>query len=434
MRFRKAFLITLVVQGIIFILSLINGVLLTRVIGTEGRGIYSLLTATVGLLALFMGGGLNFSNTYYTGKDKEKVSIILSNSVVFGIAICILIWLLYFALPQKSIDLIFKEIDKSYINVAIFLVIITIFSAYLNAIYLGLQEFKYYNLFPLIQIVSFLVLNIIFLYIYNFRVSGVIYAWLFSSIIGLICNITFIFNKIKNFKFSPKLRHLFESLKVGYRALIVNIFGMLLLRSDIFLIKYFLGLKAVGIYSVAVFVAELMLKIPSIAGTVLFPKISSGVSKENIELTLKVSRFIGLSVILVSVGLLLSGSFLLPFAFGKEFKDSYIPMVWLLPGIIGLGFRVILGNFYAGRGYPFIVIFSSFVALVINITLNLILIPLYGIKGAAISTSISYLVLTLIESIYFSKQFSIPLTRIIFLYNKRDFSIIKEVYISKFVK
>lgn len=407
MRFGQAFLITTGTQGVIYAFGFVSGVVLTRAIGAEGRGVYSLILTIVGLLSLLMGGGLNCSNIYHTGKDKEKAAIIFSNSILFGIGISILIWLMYYALPQKVVSLAFRGVDENYINFTIFLVIITIFSSYFASIYLGLQEFTYYNLFSLVQSFSFLVLNVLFLYVFKYKVEGVIYAWLLSSIISLFGSVLFIFNRIQNLRFCPSLAQLIKGLKVGGRAIIAALLAQLLMRANIFLINYFMDLKVVGIYSVALWVTEIMLKIPSIGGTVLFPKISSGINEENVRLTIKLSKLMGLFGIFISIVLLASGNFLLPYVFGDEFKASYLVMVLLLPGMIGLSVNSILANFYAGKGYPFIVIWSTFAAFIINLILNLLLIPPYGLIGASISTSISYLLLTLIMGAYFAREYSV---------------------------
>lgn len=433
MRFKRAFSMTLVTQGVIFMLSLANGILLTRAIGANGRGVYSLVLASVTILSLFAGAGLNYSNTFFTGKDRGSVVTILSNSTIFWAAGAILLCLIYTVLPKSITDVVFNGVEEKHVKIVIALTVLTIASSYLTSINLGMQAFKHYNLFPLVQTIVFVLLNLLLLYVYNFGVTGAIYALCISLVISVSGNAIYTFRGIESFRFSPRWAQFWDSLKVGGRALTASLLGTLLIRSDIFLVNHFLGIKVAGIYSVAVFMAELIIKVPAIAGNVLFPKISKGVDQATINLTLRIARLSGLLSIIISVGVLIVGGYLLRLAFGNEFNDAYVPMVMLLPGVIALSFNVVLANYYAGMGYPFISILAQFVALITNIALNLFMIPHYGIIGAAISSSVAYIVMFLMIALDFSRRNSVPLTRII-INISGDLSILRNAWSARSIR
>ena len=89
----------------------------------------------------------------------------------------------------------------------------------------------------------------------------------------------------------------------------------------------------------------------------------------------------------------------------------------------------VLANDFIGRGYPEVNTYFACVTALINFGLNLWLIPIYGIKGAAISTSVSYILDAIMKSVYFSRKNKIAFG---------DFYILKtsdiELYKSKLAK
>ena len=93
---------------------------------------------------------------------------------------------------------------------------------------------------------------------------------------------------------------------------------------------------------------------------------------------------------------------LIQFLFGNEFNGSVIPFLYMIPGVVLFALSKILANDFVGRGRPEINSFIAFFVAILNIILNILLIPSFGIKGAAITTSICYGLDAFIKVIYFS--------------------------------
>jgi O-antigen/teichoic acid export membrane protein len=90
------------------------------------------------------------------------------------------------------------------------------------------------------------------------------------------------------------------------------------------------------------------------------------------------------------LGLSLVGRFLIQFIYSSAFIGAYIPMLMLLPGVVLLGGAKVLTNEIAGRGYPHYNSINAGLALVLTVGLDLMLIPRYGVAGAALASSIAY--------------------------------------------
>jgi O-antigen/teichoic acid export membrane protein len=175
----------------------------------------------------------------------------------------------------------------------------------------------------------------------------------------------------------------------------------LLLRSDVFLIEYFLGEAAVGSYRVALNFAEMMQRLPDVAGAVLLAKVVRGEDKS--LLSLRVAQGILVFSALAALALLLVGRLLIGLFFA-DYPEAFAPLVWMLPGLVFLGFGSVCNTKLAGQGYPAITLWAAAGAFVLNIGLGVWLIPSWGLLGAAWSKSIAYAAWALLVGGYYLRH------------------------------
>jgi O-antigen/teichoic acid export membrane protein len=76
--------------------------------------------------------------------------------------------------------------------------------------------------------------------------------------------------------------------------------------------------------------------------------------------------------------------------FGRPFEGAYPALVLLLPGFVALALQSLLGQYFASRGFPNFVSFYWLIGLIVNVTLNLLLVPRFGLLAAAASSSVGY--------------------------------------------
>jgi O-antigen/teichoic acid export membrane protein len=76
----------------------------------------------------------------------------------------------------------------------------------------------------------------------------------------------------------------------------------------------------------------------------------------------------------------------------------------MLPGLMATGFGSVLNTKLAGEGYPPLTIWAAAAALLTNVLLNLAMIPTWGLEGAAISTSVAYILWAAIVTIGFQRR------------------------------
>ncbi|MCK5525628.1 MAG: polysaccharide biosynthesis C-terminal domain-containing protein, partial [Candidatus Latescibacteria bacterium] len=215
------------------------------------------------------------------------------------------------------------------------------------------------------------------------------------------------------FLWSPDRRLFFRSMRFGLKAMLISLLLVLLFRADVYLVRYFLGAAATGIYSNAIVFAEMLQKIPNVAGTVLFSKIVAQGGEERDRLTARVSRSIFVLTLVAAGGLALVGNRLIPLVFGVEFEGAYVPLLYMLPGVVAMASGSVINTNLWVQGYPPQAVIAPSAAVCTNVVLNILLIPRFGLIGAGIATSVAYTLWAGLLFAYFSKKTSIAFRELV---------------------
>jgi O-antigen/teichoic acid export membrane protein len=193
-------------------------------------------------------------------------------------------------------------------------------------------------------------------------------------------------------------------LSFGAKSYIQTLAAHLHYRIDLYLIALLLSPEQVAFYSIAVNMTHPILQIPDAIGTVIFPKLagsSDASAHERTAVTCRHTLFATLIAAIVYAGV---GSQIMVIFYGKRYAPAIPPMFMMLPGIIMISLYQILSRNFTSRNRQQINIVAAGVALAVNATSNLILIPRFGIVGAALSTAISYSLAALILLTVFVRE------------------------------
>jgi O-antigen/teichoic acid export membrane protein len=85
---------------------------------------------------------------------------------------------------------------------------------------------------------------------------------------------------------------------------------------------------------------------------------------------------------------------IVPLVFSSGYRGSVLPLRLLLPGTVAFSLQSVLSQYLAGRGRPRLVLVAWTAGAVLGIGADLFVIPAYGIAGAAVVSSLSYLLVT----------------------------------------
>ena len=414
--------ITFSSQIFIFALGFAASIILARVLGPEGKGIYALIVLIPALMLKLGSLGIEAANVYFTGSKRYEIKDIVSNSLLCGILLGSILILLFFGVFHLDIFknyLDSNQINPYYLWIAVLTVPLSLLSGFLISIFLGAEKITIYNKINIFNSTFQLILLSVFLVILKKGIFGAVISYVLG-IIGLALVVILLITKFTKITFSFNRRLLKDSTKYGLKAYFGNLTQFLNYRLDMLLVAAFLTPAWVGFYSISVGIAERLWMLPGAIATVLFPKISSLKHKEANNLTPRIARHTFLIIFVFALILALIARPLIKILFGSVFLPSVMPLIILLPGIIALGGCKILTADFAGRGKPQFGTYAAFVSLAVNIPLNLWLIPKWGISGAAFASSAAYITATLIVIVAFVKISNTTWVTIL-LFNKHDF-------------
>ena len=218
-----------------------------------------------------------------------------------------------------------------------------------------------------------------------------------------------------------------DAFKFGLKVHLGNIVQFLHYKIDIFLVNIFLNPTAVGFYSISVALAEKIWLVSQSAGVVLFPKVSSETDRLKLKnFTPIIFRTVLATTLIGAIILLFLGRFIIVLFYSEKFSSSIEPFQVLLIGAVTMGGWKVLANDLYGRGKPELNIYISLVSVLVNIILNIVWIPEFGILGAAWATSISYTLSFIAITIVYSKISENSILSII-LFKKYDINLYKNM-------
>ena len=374
-------------------LGMLNSVVLANSLGRADFGVYKLWTAFVMVCVLSLGEWISKGNTYAVGKQRAvaqatRITLIYSIGLATALAVSIPITLKPASALLPNMSLL------SWILLLGIVALMVCQKANLG-ILLGEQRLIFFGILPLGFVVIFLLSNVLVSYLAEINLQNVLWTW--TAAAGIIaCWSLWVALRLPSIAHYPSAwRDIFH---YGVRGQAVLVVIYLLFRADLFLVDHFLGREAVGVYSVASIFAEMMQRIPNIASVVLLSLVVRGDDEPNLIIAVAHGA-IAFSVLFAAF-ISVTGTFWLETLF-PQYTDAFVPLLWLLPGLVFSGVGAIFNAKLMGSGYPAVAIWAPCVALVANIGLNILLIPTLGLRGAALSTTISYCIWATVVTAYY---------------------------------
>jgi O-antigen/teichoic acid export membrane protein len=186
---------------------------------------------------------------------------------------------------------------------------------------------------------------------------------------------------------------------------LANLVSILNLRADMLLTDHFLGTDQVGIYSKAVQLVEGLFFISQAVGVAIVARVGGASRADAAQL---VARSIRASLALMAaagVVLFLLAGLAIPLLFGNVFSGAVTPFRVFIPGVVAWGAANLLATFFTNQlGRPRVPLIIAGISLAINVVLCLIFIPMTGIAGGAIATTVSYTVAIAVELAWFRRE------------------------------
>jgi O-antigen/teichoic acid export membrane protein len=381
-------------------------VLLARALGPAGKGAVQLLWLVPQLAAAILVLGLHQANVYFLGKDREggrhRERALLWNAIY----VCLALGAaggLGIALARHPLGRVLGlASEPGALGIAAALIPLTMLWTVASHFLLGQRAFRQRNWLEVATTVLLACATAALLWGTELGVAGAVVARILALAVALVLGAWWLRPLGLGPRPEPAQPRLLRSaMAYGVRSQAGNVLQTMNLRLDMLFVAGFLGASAVGVYSVAVAVAEILWLLPTAIGSVLFPTISG---RDQAVSAATAARSCRQALLLTACGVVavaLVSRWLLPWIFGASFAGAWYPLLVLLPGVLALSLHRVLIFALMSWGRPQEVSYAALLALAATIALDLLLIPRWGILGASAASSVAYMVCGLYTAVRF---------------------------------
>ncbi len=412
--FKKYFSISLIRIGSLFLArsyhsfsSLIFSFIVGRLLTIEEHGLYSQYLARIVIFQAILEVGLQYSMIRYLtpiimeNKEKNIVPLLQASLKIKFYAIIIIFfvciyWIIEnFYLVNFNISTnFFPVVSSPYHLTNIWLVFLSSigmsFFSYFDAILVSHKSYKALTLWiPLTGTIRIILLFIFYFWNHGIlQINHILFSFMAGTFLSwpfyfFITDFGIIFSPVRKKRIQYWTKKL---LKYNQWILLASFFAILSDWMEILMLK---NQKDAGIYNAARIPMQGIIILLSTMQSFLLPTMSQfKTSEEYKKYFKKIYIFIVLIITLLIPGILL-GNWFLPFWFGKEYYESILIFWIIYPGYLLRIFFAPLGTSLFTLDQPVIIALESGLRMIGSFILNWILIPKYGVMGAAISSFFS---------------------------------------------
>ena len=369
--------------------GIIYSILFSRYLGVELRGTASIINNYADLISIVLCLGVFQAYPYYKKKKGEDIYERFVNNIyaiilLFGTAIiCVVI------LCPLKLSLIVALL--------------------ISPVWMGNRQLNYVILVekPRISNIGCLLLDLIDL-------IAVALLMLFTSadirwcvflvvikqiVFFVICNIN-VYHR--DFSFRPSLKGIWPYIRFGIVPMFTFILMEVNYKTDILMLGwYHVDYSDIGIYSLGVMIAQNVWLIPDALKDILLSKLVGGKGVEEVS---RISRLSFFFTLVCELLLVIFGKPIIRIMFGKEYENAYGIILIVCGGVLAMVFYKMIYSYNVTEGAKNVNLFLLGMSALLNIILNAVTIPSYGVYGAAIASLISYVVCGAGFLLYFCRK------------------------------
>jgi len=429
MSFKNNILSGFASQIIRIVIGLATSIILTRGLGTEGKGHATYLLLVFGLFSSYGHFGITNAAVYFQKRtsyaEKEICCVNLTFLVIMTAIWSLVVYIL------KTADIAIGQYSILTLCIGVLFIISCMANESIKTFFIGRGAIITLNKFLALESLLELLLVLFLL------TTNILTASIYLLIRSLVYLIVFLklFYKLK-IKYRPALNFklLLSEFKYGVIVYFSAVFIFINYRADQFIIHKFLDVDKLGIYSIAVMIAELIFLIPISIQSTLESKFFN-ISDKSIEridllkMTVKFTFYICLFIAVICA----TCTPAIRIIYGNDFKEAEILTIILLAGTVFASIGKVSASYYFSIGKPSVHFKITLTCLIINVCLNLLLIPQYGLLGAASAAAASNMLYGVLYILQFVRKEEIKFSDF-FKLKKSDIDIFVQPVIGKIMR
>lgn len=387
--------------------SVLSTPILVRLLGSGSFGDYAFLVSVAASMMILMNGGTFGGLRKFIAEERPRTEW---SAMVFGfyIRITIVLTLLFLAGLVIAIGsgIISNNLGQEF-NIYFLLIGFWLFSRQIftmfRSILMGFNLEHYSE--SLVVVKEFLVFIVsIGLILVGHGVKGALVGHVVGAIAASVLAFPFVRGLISVDSVVSKLPSDFPSFELAAFSLNIVLLSFLtasLYHVDVVLLRIMVGDDSTGYYKAALAVAQFLWLVPTALQTLFLhstSKLWADGDKERITaIAARTTRYNALLTLLLGIGLAALARPFVILYYGEDFIPSTLPLIILLPGAFGFAVARPILSIGQGKGELMPLIKVTGIAALVNLILNLLLIPRYGMIGAATATSVGYFLMLVLH-------------------------------------
>lgn len=396
----RSTLMTILSQLPAHVFGILAGVFITRMLGPEGRGLYTIFYTNTILFCTVFGFSITNSLVFFTAnkrieEQRLKTIVVILLVLTFLLSVfTLVIWL-----NSRYAELFLPDSQPSFSLLILFLstVLISQVNTAFTAYFQGLRHFRIANrililngLYSFLMFAGAYVLHIY--HYYDFGLTEIIYI---SVVILLFNTVHWLVYYCRHActKFSFRLSWQ-KDFRTFFRFTLLNHISNILLffnhRLILWFIVFYLDNWQLGIFSLGMGLAQLLYLFSNPLTLVLESFLSADKQENRGELFSRFSRIQFTAVLIVCIIAACTSPSLIPWVYGADFKSSAAILNIILVGVIMSCQSGIIASFFLSGNELKHNAVSSAIGVVVTIVSAPILIQKYQLVGAAFAQVITY--------------------------------------------
>jgi O-antigen/teichoic acid export membrane protein len=386
-------------------------------LGATGYGDYSLFFNSLAFSILVLGFNLPSVIIYFITNKIIDGSRLLVSAFVFNFFIAAILWLLLaYSDALRFSEQIFPGGDNRILWIGFFVVQFflmqtnQVITAFLNA----------HKIFIPVAIASLCgnVVLVVFWILYNSRMIRIntptfdLIWWVAITVNLLVIffGLYLILKKIKLHSWTMVINKVELNFLKGFAVIVYlcNSIQFLNYKMDIYFVNYFGDRNDVGVYSLALSLSQLIWVLPNAVSGVLISYFEVKNKQSSMQLALNYSRLCFYGSLIGAAILLVVYYFALPFVYGTDFHKTFWLCAILFIGTIPFSLTIMIANLNSGIGFVRINLYATIIIFFLGFVLDIFIIPLYGLPGAAVVKAFVYLAGLLIQIIFGIRFYNLP--------------------------
>ena len=381
------YILNLINTGTQMLFPLITFPYACRVIEPEGIGQVNFFSSIIGYISLFTCLGIPMYAVREIARDRNDVvkmnrtaiEILLLHALL-SLAGYLIVAVLCLTVPQIKVD------------IPLFLILsLTIFFTAIGCewFYQGIEDFKYITIRGLIV----KVVSVALLFLFVKTKDDLIYYGAYT-VVGILGGNIFNFFRLR--KYIHKKNIIFSKLNISrhikpvLQVFSFNVVTSVYLQLNPVLLGFFKGTLAVGYFTAATKIMSVVMKLSSCLGVVMMPRTSNLIAEhkeEEFNKLIQKSYDFTIAISLpLTCGLLVAAPYIIKVLCGQEFIPATFASQVIAPIILMVGISNVMGiQVLYPKGKIKTVIHCCLIGAIVDLLLNIILIPFFSYDGTAIA-------------------------------------------------